>query len=126
MTDRTWHIPEERDKNDMKNEFSATEMRLNLRRARTLPLTHLILEVIRPHIRDDEEARYDQREEQIFLELRKILEDYGAEVITDQTREEAGLPPRGPDGWTMEEIIAVEQRRLELLTKPIIVPSLKT
>jgi hypothetical protein len=49
----------------------------------------------------------------------KLLDDAGAEIITDQTRKEAGLPPRGPDGWTAEELIELERRRMELLMQPI-------
>lgn len=94
-------------------------MRPNLRHGRTLPLTHLILGIIRPHLRNDKDGRYYEREEQIFMELRAKLEEIGAEVITDQTREAAGLPPRGPDGWTLEEIAELERRRLELMARPL-------
>lgn len=102
-----------------KFEKTATEMRMNLRHERTKPLTHMILQIIRPHIRDDEEGRYYDRENIIFAEIEKQLQDVGAEVITDYTRQEAGLPPRGPDGWTLEEILALEKRRMELLTRPL-------
>jgi hypothetical protein len=51
--------------------------------------------------------------------LRNVLNEEGVEIITDYTRQEMGLPPLGPDGWTIEEIIALEQKRLEMLTKPI-------
>jgi hypothetical protein len=29
------------------------------------------------------------------------------------------VSPRGPDGWTQEEIIALEGKRLEALTRPL-------
>jgi hypothetical protein len=43
----------------------------------------------------------------------------GVEVLTDYTRAEIGLPPRDQKGWTIEEIIALERVRLELMLKPI-------
>lgn len=98
---------------------TATELRQNLRVMRAQSLLHLILHAIRPHLRDDEEGRDYEREEQIFEQIRKELEQAGAEIISDYTREQLALPPRGPDGWTMEEIIALEKRRLDLLSNPI-------
>ncbi|HKI60717.1 MAG TPA: hypothetical protein VKA31_00340 [Mariprofundaceae bacterium] len=102
----------------MSKEYTATAMRQNPRVMRAQPLLHLILQAIRPHLRDDEESRYYQREEQIFNQIRNELEQAGAEIINDYTREAAGLPPRGPDGWTLEEIIELEKRRLEIMMKP--------
>jgi len=106
----------------MKKALTATEMRMNLRQIHSQVLLHLIFDTIRPHIRDDEQGRSYDREKQIFNDLSKLLESHGAEIITDQIREEAGLPARGPDGWTMEELHALEKRRLELLTAPVRVP----
>jgi hypothetical protein len=40
------------------------------------------------------------------------------EVVTDYTRQEAGLPPRDGKGWTMEELVALERKRLELMSAP--------
>jgi hypothetical protein len=97
-------------------------MRADLRSNRARSLTHLIFRIVRPHLRDDEEGRYYEREEQILSQIMRELHDLGAEVVTDETRRVAGLSPRGSDGWTMEELIALEKRRIELLTAPIIVP----
>lgn len=44
--------------------------------------------------------------------------DAGVEVLTDHVREDIGLEPRGPDGWTLQEIIALERVYLERLTSP--------
>lgn len=42
----------------------------------------------------------------------------GAEIISDFTRQQLGLPPRGPDGWTQEEIKAYETRLLHTMLEP--------
>ena len=55
----------------------------------------------------------------LHYELLEAMERHGAEIVSDFDRQEFGLPPRGPDGWTMEEIVALEQRRMEMLTRPI-------
>lgn len=51
--------------------------------------------------------------------LIKVLSEEGVEVLTDYDREQCGLPARGPDGWTIDEIVALERRRLEVLTRPL-------
>ena len=60
--------------------------------------------------------------EPISRDLMELLHDAGAEIITDYTRAELGLSPRGRDGWTSEEIIALDQRRLDAMTRPILFP----
>lgn len=87
-------------------------LRPNMRKQRADELTHAILRTIRPFIDGD-------REEDIYRALDDLLEKHGAEIVTDYTRKEAGLPPRGPDGWTVEEMMALEKRRLELLYAPL-------
>lgn len=57
--------------------------------------------------------------EDAHRDLYQKFMEAGAEILTDAHRQEAGLPPRGPDGWTLEEIIALEKHRLEMLTKPL-------
>jgi hypothetical protein len=88
------------------------ETRLNIRRVRSQQITHLIFHALRDFIPDDCQGR-------AMDALYRLLHDAGAEVVTDQTRAEAGLPPRGPDGWTVEELLALERRRLEIMTRPI-------
>lgn len=56
----------------------------------------------------------------------EVMHEHGVEVLTDHDRERAGLPPRGPDGWTVEELVALERRRLDILLapmKPVVVPA---
>lgn len=93
--------------------FTATEMsmRTNIRRQRADVLMNEILHAIRPFVDRDVEER-------IYRALRSRLEEHGAEIISDYTRKEAGLPPRGPDGWTVEEMMALEKMRLDALYRP--------
>ena len=57
--------------------------------------------------------------EDAYDELIGELHKYGAEIIGDMDREAAGLSPRGPDGWTLEEIAALERKRWETFLAPI-------
>jgi hypothetical protein len=86
-------------------------MRINIRRQRADVVMNEILHAIRPFV--DRDA-----EESIYHALRERLEEHGAEIISDYTRKEAGLPPRGPDGWTIEEMMALEKARLDALYRP--------
>ena len=100
--------------------MTATEVmevmeRINLRRLRAAPLIHRIMETVRQYI-----PREDWRE--ASWALQELLESAGVEVLTDEMREEAGLSPRGPDGWTLEEIIALEKRRIDAMLAPIMSP----
>ena len=53
----------------------------------------------------------------------KPLKGFGGagvvEIVSDFDRQQYGLTPRGPDGWTMEEIVELEKRRLELMFAPM-------
>lgn len=87
--------------------------RINLRRRRAAHLTSVVTrELDRAQIPN--EYRQD-----IFEAIFKIFEQEGVEVLTDFDRQHHGLPSRGPDGWTTDEIKALEFKRLESLTKPI-------
>ncbi len=90
--------------------------RQDLRRLRVQSLLAQIMHIVEEHI-CDHEPRNHRRE--VTNKLYDLFATEGVEVLTDYTRQEAGLPPRGPDGWTLEEIIALEKRRLEILNRPI-------
>ena len=49
----------------------------------------------------------------------KLMYESGVDVVTDCDRADLGLPARDHDGWTHEELLALEQRRLDLLRQPI-------
>jgi hypothetical protein len=90
--------------------------RINKRRMRAMSLTAQIMQLVGRYIPDDPERDLLK---DLHYELLEALERHGAEIVSDFDRQEYGLPPRGPDGWTMEEIIALEQKRLEALTRPL-------
>ncbi len=95
--------------------FRADSLRFDLRRSRTQVLTHAVLKEIGPYLREGHRTERDVYEARL-----KLFYEQGVEIITDVDRAGLGLPPRGPDGWTGEEIVALEQRRLEILTAPIV------
>ncbi len=67
-----------------------------------------IFHVMRPFI-DGE--KWDDAREALF----KLFYESGSEIVTDADRQICGLPPRGPDGWTLEEIVELERRRHEIM-----------
>lgn len=98
-------------------------MRQDMRQLRIQPLLHQILHIVTKHIGDEDRRRDAERA--LYRELFDKLYEEGVELVTDHTRAAMGLPARGPDGWTIEELIALETKRLEMLRAPmppVIVP----
>jgi hypothetical protein len=97
---------------------TATEQlrRQDMRMYRAQSLMHAVLQRIDPYL-DPELGNHARRD--VYEALLKLFHDEGVDVITDAQRADAGLPPRGPDGWTIEEMMAIEKRRLDILTAPI-------
>jgi hypothetical protein len=60
---------------------------------------------------------------EIGEDLQKQFEEHGYEIMSDHQREQLKLPPRGPDGWTADEILAWEQYRRQMMLKPVIMVS---
>jgi hypothetical protein len=89
-----------------------TMNRIDLRRMRAESLTAAIMRVLDAYIAP-EDRKY------AASALLQELNDMGVEILSDYERAEMGLPPRGPDGWTTEEIAALEETRLEMLLRPI-------
>ena len=58
--------------------------------------------------------------EEIGEDLQKQFEERDYEILGDFQRSLLKLPPRGPDGWTVEEILAWEEYRLQAMLKPVI------
>lgn len=83
-----------------------TMQRYDRRRHRATQLTAAIMRKV-GHLVEDRREFHDL--------LFELFHQEGYEVISDYDRAEMGLPPRGPDGWTLEEIAAVEQVRLEVI-----------
>lgn len=90
--------------------------RIDKRRLRAMALTSQIMSIVSKYIPHDRE-RDPMRD--LAYELQEAMEKNGAEIISDFDRQEWGLPPRGPDGWTIEEIMAMEKRRLEIMLAPM-------
>jgi hypothetical protein len=101
----------------MESAASSMIPRIDKRRLRAQALVHRILQIVSKHLSDEDYRRNALRE--INYDLMELCMKEGVEIITDYTRTDMGLPQRGPDGWTMEEIIALEQRRLELMYAPL-------
>lgn len=93
--------------------------RVDKRRMRAMALTAQIMQIVGKYVPREHERDLHR---DLIYELQEALEKVGAEVVSDFDRQQYGLPPRGPDGWTMEEIIALEKRRLEIMLAPM--PSL--
>ncbi len=92
-------------------EKTVLELRLpDRRRTRAMPIVHAIIHIVRKYVREDRES---EALRDLSHKLFEKMHRDGAEIITDADRAEAGLPPRGPDGWTMEELALLEARRME-------------
>jgi hypothetical protein len=94
---------------------SATEMsmRTDLRRRRAHSLAAAVLKELRGHLDDYEVERA------VAHAMERVFSQEGVEVLTDYDRAQIGLPPRSGDGWSVDEIIALERMRLEALYKPM-------
>lgn len=92
---------------------TATEVlqleRYDLRRMRAEALAHYVTATL---LREG----FGELAESMFHVLVEKFSKEGFEVMTDKRRDELGLPPRGPDGWTDAEIAALDKRRMDLLT----------
>lgn len=95
---------------------SSTFHRPDLRYRRAQSLAHAIRQEIEPFL----SRGTDQRP--LMDKLFALCMQRGVEVLTDADRTTLGLPPRTTDGWTAEEIIALEQNRLKAMYEPL--PSL--
>jgi hypothetical protein len=94
-------------------------MRVDVRSRRAVALTTAVLERLGPRIdaTNPDDLPHDITR-LVHDAMFEVMSEQGVEVLTDYDRKQLGLPPRGPDGWTVEEIMALEQSRLELLTQP--------
>jgi hypothetical protein len=86
----------------------------DIRTQKARMLAHFVLGIVKPHLVGD------RRSHGLVIEdLMKAFRDAGYEVLTDEIRAAAGLPPRGRDGWTHTELAVLEQKRLEMLMSPV-------
>lgn len=89
----------------------------DVRRIRSESLVHHILHIVEKHLSAEDNRRNVMRD--IAYELDEKFRSEGVEIITDALRSEAGLPPRGDDGWTIDELTVLERRRIELMMGPL-------
>jgi hypothetical protein len=90
--------------------------RQDLRMLRAQSLMHAVLQRVEPYL----DPQQDRARRDVYEALIELFHNEGVDVITDTARADAGLPPRGPDGWTVEEMVALEKRRMDLLTAPLV------
>lgn len=90
--------------------------RMNLRRCRADALASEVMNKI------DQFIDYRDQKREIHYAILELFLTEGVEILTDYTRQEAGLPPRSGDGWTPDELRALEMRRLEVMTRPLTMP----
>lgn len=90
------------------------DLRIDRREIRAMKLANHILHILRAYI-----PEHCQRD--AYNVLASTLHRSGADVVLDSDRSDAGLPMRDERGWTRQELLALEHKRLELMMKPIIV-----
>lgn len=97
--------------------MTATQMmpRHDLRRSRAMSLASAVMQKVSPFL----DAENGSAHRDAFGEIFELFLTEGVEVLTDFDRTNYGLPPRGPDGWTHEEVVALERLRLDMLLRPI-------
>jgi hypothetical protein len=105
-------------KKDYRNDFPHI-MWPDLRRIHAQRFVAEILHIVETHLNDEDRRRRVIRilAEELFDAAWKA----GVHVLTDGDRQAAGLPPRGPFGWTDDELRALEDKRLENLRRPVMV-----
>lgn len=91
------------------------KLTINRRYPRSQQVLAAILTVVNKYILDQ-----DQRD--CYRELSNLIYNSGMEIITDEMRKEAGLPPRDEYGMTSLEHQAIEYHMICNMLKPIIVP----
>jgi hypothetical protein len=89
------------------------DMRQDRRYRRATELAHATMKALDPFIADDTRRRAYEAVIDVYMQK-------GVEVITDYERRAYGLPERDEKGWTREEMLALEMKRLEILTKPLV------
>jgi hypothetical protein len=86
-------------------------------------LTAQIMRLADPYICSHGESNGHRR---FYDELMKLFWNGGFDVLTDADRAEAGLPIRGRNGWTEDELQAFERYKLEAMMRPLTVTVPKT
>lgn len=88
---------------------------VDLRRQRAMAMTAHVMQIVSKYVRNDETDALRHINRDLF----ELFHDSGIDVVTDQMRQEAGLPPRDEDGWTPHELQILEAKRIETMLKPL-------
>ena len=90
--------------------------RRDMRLMRAQHLVAAVMQKLGPYFDD----RQDSARRDAYEALLELFRSEGVDVITDAQRADAGLSPRGPDGYTVDEMLAIEKRRIDMLAAPLI------
>lgn len=85
--------------------------RCDRRSHHAMMLTAMIMDVLKPHLRDDAYGA-------VVVELQDLMWSQGVQVITEAERIAAGRMPRNHYGMTLEELAIIEHRQIEAMLKP--------
>lgn len=96
------------------DQYRMEAYRKDLRRRRADALAAAVIGELRNF--GHSESGYEEKD--VYRAMINVLCREGAYVMTDLDREKMGLPMRGPDGWTKEEILAYERRLITALREP--------
>ena len=89
----------------------ATDYTIDRQRQQTMAVVHFVMTTVNKYISPDER-------EYAYHELFEAIQKAGVDIITADHRAAAGLPPRGPKGWTDHELQVLEAKRMEMLLAP--------
>lgn len=95
-------------------DYKATDFTPDLRRNRAMAMTAHVMQTIGKYITNDEDNFQRRASEDLF----ELFYENGVDIVTDQMRADAGLPPRGPKGWTEVELRIMEDKRTEAMLRP--------
>lgn len=77
-----------------------------------MAVVHFVMQAIGKYVPNND-LKYAHRE------LFDALQAAGVDIITNEDRTKAGLPPRGPMGWTSRELQILEAKWMEALLSPM-------
>ncbi len=88
----------------------------DMRRIRAQRLTGSIMQELSPLL---DRSQDDFLRRDVHEAVFNLLWRTGVEIITDFDRKELGLPDRGNEGWTPDELRIMEAKRIEALLSPM-------
>jgi hypothetical protein len=77
--------------------YKGSDFTIDRQRQQTMSMVHFVMSTVSKYIAPDDR-------EYAHHALYEALDKAGVEVIMPEHRAAAGLPPRGPKGWTYQEL----------------------